>query len=1111
MREETIDIEPWRRVRLGDEPIYCAAPPPASPNDILYVGSDEELDDNAKIAKRLRYEAQGLRYLQGKPLRIMTASLRGPFDRASGWKNPWLPKPKQQPAIKKSTFEPSQLPIRRTPLVNRRLSKDDATPRTGDSLQCHLPSPQSNLELHLSNSPLEKKKRRRIQAWADGVILERDAFWAPKQTLHETDEHNKKRPAEKEWLKKEPSKRKRFDVLQDAPAVSSPSPIPPMKSPIQSVPVPIQANQTIKPAIPNIISNSKSFELGTPSSLSQSGHGVLGEVHVEICTRSETTPSPDESLDNLGLAADDSDVEHTSTTSDGIYDPSSADGQECEQGPDFETQGYSKSASNHTSPKALQAQGTKENIVLESYMDQSFHYRARPPKQASPIIDPDVPITDVCSELTQTGTSESPSHEDAVTILTQGKETELPKTATVAEQQVDMEPEVKLTASEHLSDPIYETEKSTGVPGSTNNSSIPATLDKEGSKNEGTRGGDDELSRHTNAISRTVTTETRLSENERDPVHDNPIADNSFNSSIFSVAISALRKLSELTAGQNLDTGYDDPHMIVASLQAKATQTAIPQGDSTAVETNLAKPGPWTDEGSTLVGYPTDCARSTPSETGELLAHQVVPAGSNTEAIPTSEPHIATQNVIEEASQEDDSDSESNLVIVPLSQSEWGIEVMEDSPKKLDTPNEDRAKTPTIKVEEDLECHSPVQNDVLDTTEIGPQSPWVRELSPGADLTSEYIKAEPTDGEYSLCSFQPIAVSSQVNTHETPIIRPSQQTPWTEEHLESVTLDQQSRYPTTLPDATLTGKPSIGGIPQEHQSPWTEMNTNVMSPKDTPGLLIPTISDELSQSPIPPPADTESGHGSPESPTGNPSTPHQTPTCRLHTPDLEDSIKPFALLNTPSPKGSPQQSTRQRLSTGRSRGILSSGIHSRSRARRRLSERPSRRVSFALLPNERDDTLPPITSTTRAASPPPETVIGTEDEDVDNLYQKHFDAVRRRASGENVRLRLQPRLLPSSSQQKPISPTINAMAQAFREADAHVVQIQPDPIQDIATEAEECDQEMSDAEQSPWQKDSQGVDEVAQVLDNLDEYLNAWDVDAELQNVKGESSTEHCG
>lgn len=59
--------------------------PQAEIGDLL--GSDDELDESAREAKRRRIERLGESYLKGQPLFILSASLRGPFD--NSWVNPW--------------------------------------------------------------------------------------------------------------------------------------------------------------------------------------------------------------------------------------------------------------------------------------------------------------------------------------------------------------------------------------------------------------------------------------------------------------------------------------------------------------------------------------------------------------------------------------------------------------------------------------------------------------------------------------------------------------------------------------------------------------------------------------------------------------------------------------------------------------------------------------------------------------------------------------------------------------------------------------------------------------------------------------------------------------
>ena len=63
------------------EPLYTP------PEGILYPGSDEEATPDEREKKRIRVEVQGQQYLNGRPLFIQSASLRGPFEK--GWVNPW--------------------------------------------------------------------------------------------------------------------------------------------------------------------------------------------------------------------------------------------------------------------------------------------------------------------------------------------------------------------------------------------------------------------------------------------------------------------------------------------------------------------------------------------------------------------------------------------------------------------------------------------------------------------------------------------------------------------------------------------------------------------------------------------------------------------------------------------------------------------------------------------------------------------------------------------------------------------------------------------------------------------------------------------------------------
>ncbi|KAI0205458.1 hypothetical protein F4808DRAFT_409280 [Astrocystis sublimbata] len=193
-----------------------------------------EANEAAKAAKERRYEDYGRRYLQGKPLCLISASLRGPFDQASGWKNPWLPKP--------------------SPPHEARL-KDLSRHDTSGSMECHLPSPQSHEDLRFSDTPSSPNSHFRIiQSWVHGVehnVLESDNFWAP-----DRDGSAKKHLADPDWLKRRPTKRSKPNASQTTKTTSTPTPMPTARPRIEA---------KTKPRIP-IKSANRSFEMTTPLS-----------------------------------------------------------------------------------------------------------------------------------------------------------------------------------------------------------------------------------------------------------------------------------------------------------------------------------------------------------------------------------------------------------------------------------------------------------------------------------------------------------------------------------------------------------------------------------------------------------------------------------------------------------------------------------------------------------------------------------------------------------------------------------------------------------------------------------------------------------------------------
>ncbi|CAK7268692.1 hypothetical protein SEPCBS57363_003224 [Sporothrix epigloea] len=87
LRRPRLSTSSTATFNLGGE--FRCEEPTHNHDDVLLSGSDDEYYDNPDERLR-RLEEQALLYLQGRRPLLLSASLRGPFDWESGWKNPWM-------------------------------------------------------------------------------------------------------------------------------------------------------------------------------------------------------------------------------------------------------------------------------------------------------------------------------------------------------------------------------------------------------------------------------------------------------------------------------------------------------------------------------------------------------------------------------------------------------------------------------------------------------------------------------------------------------------------------------------------------------------------------------------------------------------------------------------------------------------------------------------------------------------------------------------------------------------------------------------------------------------------------------------------------------------
>ncbi|KKZ60744.1 hypothetical protein EMCG_04592 [[Emmonsia] crescens] len=151
------------------------------PSELLseFSDSDDGLDEAARAAKRRKIETLGQNYLEGKPLFILSASLKGPLD--YGWVNPWerkkekakkaaplpraLSKQNRDRELSRGTSESIVIPESTSKPLKRR-TKDPQVRRQGSGFESSL-DPESIQEQKSNQfqSKTVKRDRERLETY----------------------------------------------------------------------------------------------------------------------------------------------------------------------------------------------------------------------------------------------------------------------------------------------------------------------------------------------------------------------------------------------------------------------------------------------------------------------------------------------------------------------------------------------------------------------------------------------------------------------------------------------------------------------------------------------------------------------------------------------------------------------------------------------------------------------------------------------------------------------------------------------------------------------------------------------------------------------------------
>ncbi|KAK8038894.1 hypothetical protein PG993_007305 [Apiospora rasikravindrae] len=1099
-----MDMDWWEQAQPREEPLHCAAP--QSPEDVLYLGTAVS---------------------QGETTSIIFGIPAGPFEKSSGWQNPWLPNngtlppSSLRPTITKPAVKAS---IRRN--IPKLEGKVDSTPDTRGSMQCHLPSPESNRDLQLDDyDSLDPDKRSRIQSWAKNVTtgaLEKDSFWAPVQAKVQTpDNATNKRPAGNNWLKSKLSKRSKSDHPSSS-SLMTPTPVIPSE-PIRKTSPPAFAvsqkasDMSQQPPLPesDIIANTSGSAQGMAQSVEEYPQATAESSYPGL-EQPRAPHSFTKDLNPMSLIPTHANVPDQLPASNDIFSETSSELSSLRSSqvtpaypirdivqtgdlPNLET-----ADTFHETIDDAAASGdshTEEaDSTFESHLDQSFHYKTRPSrKDATRPVTAEPAAVIPLSQPTQTGTPVSENHQDSVTF----------KAGQTLKDDID-------TIS-----PGRDSSISVSVRDPQSSIKAPSVVD-----NEETKGQRKVEPRPSSSI-------IFPSMVNADAVCSHPTQQGDRpNSKDSETCLAPNHDIANLDQPKLLPT-REDILMSKAPCSKRSFSSTVVDGDTTLVVDAMDVDRQLNN--ASFFHPPERLDMVKYAEGAPLLASLAARASSPVDSRKESvEKPVSTNSpislegekrgMINNASPGHEYDGEETAVHIPLSQMEWGIGERETHSLTCSSSAAIEQARPPFSSEA-IENKAENIYQMLDNNMQ--QELLTMEAQPDAADTILHIKTEPGEEVPTLAVYNASMPGPSSIVLDRSVLRPSQQSPWgmVDDDAPLVKNEFQATN-SAVPQPDFGTLPnSTSQLPSQQQSPWGVIDTRTPI---RPYGSIPVSSllnvtpqwPSRSQSEDLHPSDSLRSHVSFASqPSDTPSSflhgrvsssPLETPQAaqrREETPEPELSVKSFAKFNTPSPERRPRGYKHPRLSGSRlpSTQVLVDATDGNPWGTQ--GTRSNRHVSFAPLPCEEKDAANTATpQAPRPASPPPAITPRADDDDTDHRFWKHFDAVKSRG-GYPSKVGTQERLLPSESQQRPMSPDVGAMAEAFREADTFHIPNLLEPRASSTYEDEDAlpvgsyqkDEPAIDAPQSPWREESQGLDAVAEVMQNLDDFLNPqWGEESDL-------------
>lgn len=1062
---------------------------PIDLDEVICSGSDDDYYDSPYDRQR-KYEVQKQRFLQGRPVTILSAHLRGPFTKESGWQNPWLGKSSgnsgpTQPVVQNSNVTKSKIPARDVPDSAAKVAHSDfgrahvsvaplRIDRLTQSSSCHLPSPLSSRSHAITVNPyMDGSAWTRVQAWRMDVaakakpVEEATATVTPNARGVKPIRSQSKRPASSELLRDALFKRRRSSINglgQSSPGESSNATgqnhTPTWRKHVSNIQLSTPNNQLLR----------SSFVATTDFAIANDG-SIAEQTDIPRAAQRNASPAGDAMIENgfsipphvvAGDRVNDVPVtphRRSQAMAAGQRSGSVSKASRPERSPlrpnvtkintMINAESLSHDSKRIPATRATVGFGRTTDVPTEvepvqdfcSQADRSFQYRSKAPKPSKKVamIEPPREVL-LSGSLSGTGSTETGPPTEEI-IQKESLDVSFP-IAAVEQRRVSSGEDTSMPSSAtNDTSVIKEDAADTAIPGIDGptlipTSSAPSRQPQEGPSSSSGLGKGVLVAR-----------DVRRKAGDRGDY--------------------ALPKSNSAskhkTPPNKLGKVIYQPHSVLI----ESAKPIVHQ--KTAELQQIGQQAPQTSKSEPAEGLREPLSVSESNEGSDVDRH------ANPDRLSSLKPSTAPGSC--------------PVLPSPQEQSPWArdiihiIQTTTDHQPQSNSPQQ--ASDPESKHSEPTE--DPEPNHHLPVTPVN-QSPWTKEIS------------LPTAGIPAKMNSLPLGDSVKKVLLDTDVVEATAlQNPWVSDKRPGDALDLVSgtRSPQVTPSQRLrlTGGAISPDVPPTCHSPIQQEDVIMNVLNTTQSVQVP------------------------------PSTP-ATKQSSLPTPDLTSSIKSFRDFMSPSPQ--PRRRSKRMSSPTfriekiqRCRSIL-------SKSHKQRANRGHLRVSFALpaqntssspmMDTDPDETMDgaelptreaespslvrraSIQAPSRRAASPPLELSQSELPAEGTRFSKFFQAQARKGPQVRRAASYKP-LLPSASQQMCGSPGFDAMAEAFIEAD--MARGEPDVDMDSADSPEvekgEEEQAVDDEAMSTQENET---DDVTAVLDNLGDFLNSFDVDAELVKAR---------